>query len=357
MNLLTIVTITAAILTLLSIFLLLVIILLRVFTDRSLTHESDFRNRVRPVLISFIEGRADLEMTLAILGKEARLALQLLMEVSESISREKVDTLRPLYEAFHYERKALKELKSRHWQTRLHAAEALGYAGNDASIPPLMTALRDEVISVRFAAARSLTRLECNDSVETILHSLDVPGEVSQRRVAEILSVLGDGASESILKVLKIPSASDGVISIAARLAGMLRLHKAVPMLSELLRHDMDNVRLNSVRSLSSINDQSCIGGIASLGEDPSWEVRSSVMQALGRLGASEQIPLLLQGLSDREWWVRHNAGEALFTIGESGITVLRNAVDHHADAYGRDMSRQILQQHGVLESSTEALT
>jgi HEAT repeat protein len=77
-------------------------------------------------------------------------------------------------------------------------------------------------------------------------------------------------------------------------------------------------------------------------------------MQALGRLGAADQINLLLQGLSDQEWWVRYNAAQALHAIGEQGITALREAVDHHVDSYGRDMSRQILQQHGILTSTPE---
>jgi HEAT repeat protein len=80
-------------------------------------------------------------------------------------------------------------------------------------------------------------------------------------------------------------------------------------------------------------------------------------MQALGRLSAREQIALLVQGLSDQEWWVRHNAGEALIALGDQGIKSLEEASEHHVDAYGRDMSRQILQQHGHLELTQEKLS
>jgi HEAT repeat protein len=357
MNLLTIVATTAVILTILSFILLLGIILLRLFTDRSLDHESDFRKKALPVIIAFIEGKADTATSLAVLRKEHSLALQLLMEESSRLGR--VDSLRlqPLYDGLSFEKHALKSLQSRVWQSRLHAADTLGYTGREDSVPPLMSALRDEVIAVRFAAARSLVRLQCLDAVDTILHSLDVPGEVSQRRVAEILFPLGSSATEPILKVLGTPSVNDASRAIAARLAGMLHLERAVPALSHLLSHQSANVRLNCVRSLASIGDRSSITTIASLGEDPSWEVRSSVMQALGKLGAEEQVPLLLQGLSDQEWWVRHNAGEALLAIGDQGTKALRDAADHHVDAYGRDMSKQILQRHGLLEVTTESLS
>ena len=78
-------------------------------------------------------------------------------------------------------------------------------------------------------------------------------------------------------------------------------------------------------------------------------------MAALGRLHATAQIPLLLEGLSDQEWWVRHNAGASLIQLGDQGIKSLRNAVEHHVDAFGRDVSRQILQQQGLLPATTES--
>jgi HEAT repeat protein len=357
MNLLTIVTTTAAILTVLSIILLLLIILLRIFTERKLERESDFRKRALPVLIAFAEGKADAETTLAILGKDPSLSLQLLMEESDAMGRERSHKIQPLFSGFAFEKQMIKDLKSRNWQRRLHSADRLGYIGGERAIPALMTALRDELIGVRFAAARSLTRLECSDSVESILHSLDVPGEVSQRRVAEILFPLGTNATEPILGVLENPSVNDAALSIAARVAGMLHMKRAVPSMTRLLSHQVVNVRLNCIRSLASIKESLCISGIAALAEDPSWEVRCSVMQALGRLDAREQIPLLVQALSDQQWWVRHNAGEALIALGDQGIKSLEEASEHHVDAYGRDMSRQILQQHGHLKSTQETLT
>lgn len=78
-------------------------------------------------------------------------------------------------------------------------------------------------------------------------------------------------------------------------------------------------------------------------------------MQALGELQAQDQIDLLLQGISDQEWWVRNNAGVALFALGDPGIRVLQNGVEHHVDGFGRDMCRQILQQHGLLEATKES--
>ena len=358
MNLITIILDSALVLTTLSVLLLIVIIGLRIFTDRSLDHEANFRKRAVPVLKGYLTGDASVEVAAAILGKNPHLALRLLMEESDALGEGGRRSLHPLFAAFPIAKKELSALQSLRWQTRLHAAERLGYLGDDAALPGLMTALRDDVVVVRFAAARSLCQLACQEAVEPIISSLDVPGEVSQRRVAEILFILGPGAVDPVLQILKnqkAPAYNESSLSIAARVAGMLRINRAVPELRNLLTHQSSNVRLNAVRSLASIGDHGSIPSIASLSEDSSWEVRSSVMAALGKLQATDRIPILLQGLSDPEWWVRNNAGASLIQLGDQGIKVLRNAVEHHVDAYGRDVSRQILQQHGLLPATTES--
>lgn len=354
MNLLTIVLYTAGILTLLSILLLAATIALRIATDRRLRHEAAFRSRAKPILHSFLSGEATPEMTRAVLEKDPHAATRILLEESDVLGEQGREKLLPLLAGMPVGQRMLDRLGSRFWEKRLRSAEYLGYLGGNSSLPALMTALRDEVLAVRFAAATSLARLGCRDAVEPILQALDAPGEVSQRRVAEVIQILGARASDPILAILQDPGTNENSLGIAARVAGGLRLHRAIDPLRHLLGHESPNVRLNAIRSLASIGDHSVSAAIASLGEDPSWEVRSCVMQALGRLTASAQIPLLLQGLSDQEWWVRLNAAEALHSLGDPGISVLRDASDHHVDAYGRDMSRQILQQHGILQPSTE---
>jgi HEAT repeats len=357
MNLLTIVIYTAATLTVLSLILLLVIIGLRLMTDRNIRRESEFRSRAEPLLRSFLAGDVTVEVAAAVLGKSPRLAREILMEQADSLGEGGREKLAPLTGTFPFVGSELSNLRSRSWEKRLRATEALGYLGNDTALPGLMTTLRDDVLSVRFAAAQSLARLGCQDAAEPILRALDVPGEVSQRRVVEVLMILGPRVTDPMIALLSHPTINETALSIAARVVGSLKIQRGLTPLCQLLTHPSPNVRLNAVRSIASIaphGDQSMISAIAAIAEDPSWEVRNAVMQALGRLGATGHVPLLLQGLSDQEWWVRHSAAEGLHGLGETGIAELRNAAEHHVDGYGRDMSRQILQQHAILQPRTE---
>lgn len=354
MNILSVALYAAGILTLLSILLLACIIILRIITDRDIRREADFRRRAKPLLLSFLSGKVTAEVTRAVLEKDHHAATRVLLEEADALGETGRTKLLPLLEGLPVGQRMLDRLGSRSWERRLRAAEYLGYLGDDSSIPPLMNALRDEVLAVRFASATALARLGCRDAVEPILLALDVPGEVSQRRVAEVIQILGTAASDPLISILERSSSNENSLGIAARVAGILRLHRSTASLRHLLGHASVNVRLNAVRSLASVGDHSASAEIAGLAEDPSWEVRSSVMQALGRLQAIDRIPLLLQGLSDQEWWVRCNAAEAILSLGEAGISALRDASEHHADAYGRDMSRQILQRHDFVNPSPE---
>ncbi len=356
MHLLELVQITAITFSVLSIFLLAGVVIIRADYSRRIAEQTEFRKSALPHLCAYLGGQEGREAVLGIFGRRRFPALDLLMEQSEQMDPEARKKLAPLYTGLSYTQGILRDLESRHWPQRLRAAERLGYLGEESTIPPLMRALDDDILDVRLAAALSLARLGCGGAVIPIIRSLDLPGEISQRRIAEILAVLGDQAEEPLLKILKDRSLGPGALSIAIRASALLNLRKAAPTIETLLDHTDENVRINAVRALGSLGEPSCIPKLTALGEDSSWGVRSTVMDALGRLNDHSSIPLLTESLGDPEWWVRYRAGVSLHRLGSEGIDALRKASTAHVDAYGRDMSRQILQQNGNL-NTPEALS
>jgi len=79
----------------------------------------------------------------------------------------------------------------------------------------------------------------------------------------------------------------------------------------------------------------------------PDWQVRSYAALALGRLGDARERKLLISMLSDREWWVRYRAAQALLELpGTDAVAVaaLRVAL---TDRYARDMVSQVAAERG----------
>ena len=341
----------SAVLTALVVVVMAIIVSMRWATDRQLRRRARFRKAAEPVIARYLEGAAKPESAISALRAEPKESLALLLDISDSLQPAERAKLNPLFAAFPFAKDQTLALKNRRWETRFAAAGNLGYFADPAAAPVLLAALKDDVLAVRFEAARSLVALGRADAIEPILLALDVPGEMAQRRVAEILAVLGQGAVDPLIAVLEStdPQYSDAVLTVAARVLGMLRASQAVPALIGKLGGDDYSLRLNCVRSLGLIGDKSAVGPIAGLANDRAWEVRNSVMQALGRLGATGQISLLTKALADPAWWVRYSAAKSLYWLGNDGIGVLRSAMAEHLDRYARDISRQILEEHKIL--------
>jgi HEAT repeat protein len=345
---------TSFVLTALSVLLLLIILGIHQFENRRIRRDATFRKSADPLVKAFLAGTASETETVAELRKDPEATLNLLMHLTPDLETATRGRLRPLIMAFPFVERELAALKSWRWEARIRGAARLGYIGDTSTLQSLLVALRDDVLAVRFAAARSLVALGCSDAVGPILGALNVPGEVIQRRASEVLAGLGPIAADPILSVLKDPAGPETELAVAARVAEMLQLQQAVPDLQRLLQHTSMEVRITSLRALAAIGDPVAILPISCLAHDPAWEVRNSVMQALGRMRALEHIPLLLQGLSDPSWWVRFSSAKALYATGEAGVDALVVATEHHADKYGREMSRQILQERGFLPAASE---
>ena len=356
MNLLTIVLYGSVVLSILSIFLVLIIIGVRLFADRHARRDAEFRHAAEPAVKRYLAGSTPVEKAVGRLKKDPANALNLLVEFSEDLEPGERERLHALFAAFPFAQQELAALKNRRWDIRHRAAEILGYLGDKSAIPGLLDALKDEILAVRLAAAQSLAYLGCADAVSPILLALDVPGEMPQRRVAEVLFDLGPPAIDPILAILNNMQTPDSELAIAVRVCGMLRADRALPRLVELLQHQSLEVRLNCVRALASIGDPASIPPISQLAKDPAWEVRNSVMHALGHMRSKEHVPLLVQALTDMAWWVRYSAAEALYQLGDAGIAALKNVVQHHVDLFAGDISRQILQEHGIAHSTREVL-
>lgn len=358
MNLLHLVKIIATLITLASLLLLGIILLQRGLSGSRNRRREEFRRRVMTRLCAYLAGEEGREPLLAQLAKDRPLALGLLMEQSDLLGADGREKLRPIFSGLSFVQGELFRLKSKRWSQRLRAAERLGYLDEESSVTPLKAALMDPVLDVRLAAAHSLARIGCADAVVPIIRALDLPREVSQRRIAEILALLGPKAEKPLLDILGDRSFGGSALCIAARTAGLIRLRGAAPLLEALLDHPSEEVRLNAVRTLGSLKPSPPpVAAIGRLNEDPSWEVRSAVMHSLGRLGNGDCIPMLLQGLGDPDWWVRHHAADSLLLLGTPGLEALRNASEKHTDAYARDICREVLGRVPSTMQPAEALS
>jgi HEAT repeat protein len=341
----------ALVVTAMSALVLAVIVAVRLSAQSETLRAADFRREIEPLVTAYLVDREEPVRVIKALQRKPEQSLTLLMEIADRLERAERAPLTALLTSLPLREREAAALQHRNWQRRLQAAERLGYLGDGVSVPALLDALQDPVLAVRFAAARSLASLGETRAIPTIVHCFDMPGEMNQRRVADMLHAFGQPAVEPLLHVLANAHGtySDNAIDVAARVLGMLRASEAVEPLTELLGRSDFRVRLHAVRALGQIGDHSTGDAIAHMAGDPAWEVRNVVMQALGRLRAERHVASLTSGLRDRSWWVRFSAAQALWQLGDPGRKALTAAMTGDSDRFARDTCRQVLEEHGAL--------
>ena len=78
---------------------------------------------------------------------------------------------------------------------------------------------------------------------------------------------------------------------------------------------------------------------------NPAWYVRLHVAKALGRLGTIEDVELLVQLLSDPEWWVRYRSAQAISGMPFINVDDMQKICDESNDRYARDIMAQVISE------------
>lgn len=216
-------------------------------------------------------------------------------------------------------------LHDRDGDVRLAAVRALGTVADDAAAHHLIAALR-------------VRDLEPERVIERLGAAWAVPA---------MLRVLDGGWSEfpAATRRPDEPVAWRAVDASLARALGLAADPRAEPALRSLLRTGAVEERIAAARALGSAGSLAAAGDLEAALEDTTWPVRAQAARSLGRLGATDAVPALTPHLSDQAWWVRAAVADALVDLGEPGLAVLHDALEH-ADPYARDRAREALAVH-----------
>lgn len=237
------------------------------------------------------------------------------------------------------------------------AAEALGLIGDPRAVGPLVKALWDPSLSVRWIAAEALGRVRDPQVVDHLADLLKahLPYEDEPfRRVCEeaikSLGRLGDmRAVEPLVEALASPveelrhAAADALDKLgwhpdngSAGGAYWVVKHDwlkcmdigapAVAPLCALLTTVDATTRMRAVETLGEIGDPRAVPALAKCLKDWRLARRETVVQALGRIGDTSAARVLVESLLIED--VRSAAIQALSGIGEPAVRPLTTALE-----------------------------
>ncbi|MEL6180844.1 MAG: HEAT repeat domain-containing protein [Myxococcota bacterium] len=160
--------------------------------------------------------------------------------------------------------------------------QILGASDNPEVVLPLVRLISDPRPMLRAEVMRALSRFNTLESRRAVVQGLrDHDGRVREQ---------------------------------AAMAAGELRARRAVPALMVLVERE-DEVMLRAIRALGQIRDERAMDVLHGLLDHERPTVRQYACDALGELGRSESLALLIELLEDKDEMVRNKAIRAVERI------------------------------------------
>ena len=219
---------------------------------------------------------------------------------------------------------------------RSAAVESLGSLGDTRAASSLRARLSDTNARVRLKAINAISLLRDRDSVPVLLHLLQAKEVTIQAASAIALAQIGDrSAVPSLMRLAQTPqqNASFSIRFYAAYALGALGDSRAVPLLIQGLGDHNPYVRVSAAGALGQMHVRAAVPPlIHTLQQDKRVLVRWTAAQALGNLRDGRALPALIKALKDKDEDVREQSAKALGKIGDRAAVPALIATFHDDD-------------------------
>ena len=209
-------------------------------------------------------------------------------------------------------------------------SESLGSVGKVATPALCKAMLTSDQVTVRRAAAKTLTLIGDTDSLPDLLSAFRSDKDsVVQGSAMGAIAAMGEQAVEPILGIIENPQSTEmqiGLANWALTIVG----DRAPQALHKATTSENANVRKASIFALGSniqtLDIEADKNLLVNALLDPYAEIRAEAVTLLGKLDDTETAgPLLVPLLSDADIWVRKNCALSLMKLrAKSSIEALQ---------------------------------
>lgn len=112
--------------------------------------------------------------------------------------------------------------------------------------------------------------------------------------------------------------------SVMIDLLGYFKYREALPVLQKILENTDEETTVHILKAFLSMGQTPANFNIEPYLEHHYWVVRNFSARVWQLTGDRQALPILERMLSDRNWWVRFHAAEALRSAGRTGLVILK---------------------------------
>lgn len=201
------------------------------------------------------------------------------------------------------------------WAIREEAASMLGTLRDPRAVGPLVSLLRDSDRAVREAAIGALTAIG-TASVPVLGLCLSDPQAMVQEAASTVLASIAD--ERVLIPLLNSLKNSDWIVRMqAVRALGRIKEQSSIEHLIPLLQDKVKAVREETSTALATIGE-AALPALQEAIQHEDWLVRLHAVEALGKTKSAYAVePLLTLLFNDRDSAVREDAVRALGEIGD----------------------------------------
>lgn len=262
-----------------------------------------------------------------------------------SIKGDNLERLVKLAHELNIHKFALRLLKKRNMRLKLFAVITLGHMRAHQAWDTLQALLQHPNTLLSLSAARALMWIDDQQAIDLILPVVQQRDDWPWSNVAHLLKQSTPANICSRLADTTLSSAVD-------KQPGLLRFLETCncTQLTDVFYRVLKETDDDRVAStcLHIITDPRALPEIRKYTHSSRWHVRMHAASALGRLGNNSDRERLLQLTSDREWWVRYRAAQALLALPGMNQDKLLLIREQSSDRYSRDIISQALAEDSL---------
>jgi len=210
-------------------------------------------------------------------------------------------------------------LEDTHPAVRFAALTAIGKRQERSMQAAIERRVEDENASVRAAALYALSRIDAKPDMSPLAQMLASQSVTQRSNAALLLGLAGDESAVPMLKemarvpLVRAAPVSESIVNIQiAEAMALLGDHDAMQVVRAGLFSQYDEVRVLCAQILGRLEDHSMNAALRTLVDQNPVELRLAAAKALGSLGETAPIPVLLEGTDSEIATVRSQAALGL---------------------------------------------
>ena len=264
--------------------------------------------------------------------------------LSESVRGNARDRLNRLARRAGVDKAALRMLRARGVRKRSIAIAALGYLREKSAWGELGNILTSSNVYLSLAAARALVLIDERAAVPLLIPQIISRKDWAHVKIASILREASADAVSGPLAEACLHAPADASPRLI-RYLDTVHYGAARAVVNTLLESSADEEVISAC--LQVLKDPDALGIVRKYTDHSCWFIRLQAASVLGRIGTEVDRQALVHLLSDRQWWVRYRAAQALAKMPFVSMDELKTLRNGHPDRFARDILSQVLAEEG----------